>query len=366
MHNAFGSRLCIGLLAGVFASLAQATPPLPVPPPPFENPAFIAGPEPTLASTGDPKVDAYRERLLADRGDPRWRPYLARLLAGTKANPAIVERFDKLAAIRAPKDYIAHYVTPERIKRGRLHYRQLKRTAKRGEMPLELRIALWGMLSDYGARKPEYDALDALLVLGAYERGAAPWDFQLHHAARLVTSGVVPRARLKAYETGRLGQPQLLPDRFVESARDGNGDGRANVWTSRADILASMSVGDWTQYPAMPVYVAVKPARFDLTDPMDARRARALDQPNNVPSNILRRWDGQAWTREQQIWSGSYLEPFGKTGPAFLMLLPTWPVNSLNPARPRYFNDDQDKGFALAAGLLADAIAGRPLPPLRN
>ena len=349
----------------MLAAFAGATPPPPVPPPPFENPAFLAGPEPILTSTGDPKVDAYRDRLLADRGDPRWRPYLVRLLADAKADPEIVERFDKLAAIRDPKDYIAHYVTADRIRRGQVHYRALKRTAKPGGMPLELRIALWGMLSDYGARKPQYDALEALLVLGAYERGAAPWDFQLHHAARLVLSGVVPRARFRAYETGRLGQPQLLADRFEESARDGNGDGRANVWTNRADILASLSAGDWTQYPGMPVYVAVKPARFDLSDPMDARRARALDQPNNVPSNILRRWDGQAWTRDQQNWSGSYLEPYGKTGPAFLMLLPTWPVNSLNPARPRYFNDDQDKGFALAAGLLADAIAGRPLPPLK-
>lgn len=347
----------------MLAAPLGATPPMPIPPPPSPNSeAFLAGPEPALTSTGDPKVDAYRDRLLTDRGAPGWRPYLVRLLAGTRADPMIVTRFDRLAAIREPQDYVRHYVTPERIKRGRLHYRALKRSWKPGGMPLDLRIALWGMLSDYGRKRPQYDALQALLVLGAYERGAAPWDFQLHHAANLVLSGAVPRARLRAYETGRIGQPQILPDRFVESARDGNGDKRADVWTSRADILASMTVGDWSQYPGMPVYVAVKPARFNLSDPMDARRARALDQPNNVPANILRRWDGKPWTREQQNWSGSYLEPYGRSGPAFLMLLPTWPVNSLNPARPRYFNDDKDKGFALAAGLLADAIAGRPVP----
>ena len=347
----------------MLASLAQATPPMPVPPPPPPgSELFIAGPEPVLTSTGDPKVDAYRDRLLADRGDPRWRPYLVRLLAGVRADPDILASFDRLAAIREPGDYVRHYVTSERIRRGRILYRQLKRQAKPGAMPLELRIALWGMLADYGQRRPQYDALQALLVLGAHERGIGPWDFQLHHAARLVLSDTVPRARLRAYETGRLGQAQLTPDRFEESARDGNQDGRADIWTSRADILASIGAGDWSQYPAMPVYVAVKPARFDLNDPMDARRARALDQPNNVPANILRRWDGRAWTRDQQNWSGSYLEPYGTSGPAFVMLLPTWPVNSLNPARPRYFNDDKDKGFALAAGLLADAIAGRPVP----
>lgn len=344
---------------------AVATPPPPMPPMPPENAAFVKTPEPVLATTGDPKVDAYRQRLLTDHTSGPWRPYLVRLLAGVKADPAIVERFDRLAAVREPADYVGYYVTPERIRRGRVIYRQLKGSkAKPSDMPLELRVALWGMLADYGARRPQYDALQALLVLGAYERGIASSDFQLHHAARLVLGGVVPRAQLRAYETGRISQAQLLPDRFEESARDGNGDARANVWTSRADILASIGAGDWTQYPGQPVYVAVRPARFDRNIPAEARMARVLEQPVNVPTGILKRWDGRPWTDAQRSWSGTYIEPYGDDGPAFLMLMAAWPVNSRNPARPRYFNETDDMGFALAAGLLADAIAGRPVPTL--
>ena len=62
------------------------------------------------------------------------------------------------------------------------------------------------MLSDYGARRPQYDALQALLVLGAYGRGGAEHEFQLHHAAGQMLSGAVPRAQLKAFATGKLGQ----------------------------------------------------------------------------------------------------------------------------------------------------------------
>jgi membrane-bound lytic murein transglycosylase B len=332
---------------------------------PPENKAFLATPEPKVTSTGDPKVDTYRDRLLTDYTSAPWRPYLARLFAGVRADPAIVERFDQLAAIREPADYVRHYLTPERISRGRTIYRQVKAIKTNpGEMPLELRVALWGMLADYGARRPQYDAIQALLVLGAYERGIATWDFQLHHAAGLVLRGDVPRARLRAYETGRLSQAQLTPDRFAGEARDGNGDGRADVWTSRADILASIGAGDWSQYVGIPVYVAVRPARFDTRDAMQTRMARTLDQPVNVPTGILRRWDGRPWKDSERSWSGTYLEPYGDQGPAFLMLFPAWPVNSRNPARPRYFDETKDFGFALAAGLLADAIAGRPLPPL--
>ena len=345
------------------ASAAAATPPLPVPPLPPENRASLAGPAPRLTSTGDAKVDAYRDRLFAQSGSS-WQPYLTRLLAGVRHDPEIVRRFDRGAAIREPRDFIRHYVTADRIKRGRVHYRQLQGRKFNGTMPLDVRVAIWGMLTDYGARPLSYDAMQSLLVLGAYERGAAPWDFQLHHAARLVIAGTVPRARLRTDETGRLGQPHLLADHFEDGARDGNGDGRADIWTNRADIIASISAGDWTQYPGMPIMVAVRPARFNLADPMDARRARALEQPNNVPANILRRWDGRPWTRTQFNYSGSYIEPYGASGPAFLMLTPAWAVNSFNPYRARYFNDDRDKGFALAAALLADAIAGRPLPQL--
>ena len=363
--RSLGRLAAIAAVAAALAQPAAATPPPPMPPPPPENPALLAAPAPALTSTGDPRVDAYRQRLITDRLDPRWGPYFRRLLAGIEADPEILRQFDELAAIHQPADYIAHYVTPDRIRRGRALYLRLKRTAAPDSMPLELRLALWGMLSDYGRTPPKYDALQVLLVLGAHGRGAATQNFQLHHAAGLILSGKVPRARLRAYPTGRLGQPQLLADRFEEQARDGNGDGRIDIWASRGDVLPSIRAGDWSQYPGMPVLVAVKPASFDRTDRMQARMARSLEQPYNVPAQILRRWDGRAWTRAQRAWSGTYVEPFGVDGPAFLLLLPATPVNMLNPARPRYFDDTKDLGFGLAAGLLAEAIAGRPLPPIR-
>lgn len=171
---------CLFAAALVCAAPAASTAPPPMPPMPPENPAFLAGPDPVLTTTGDPKVDAFRDSLLRmETGGTMWRSYLTRLLAGVRADPAIITEFDRLAAIREPGDYVRYYVTPQRIRRGRQLYRQMKGAAKPGEMPPEVRLALWGMLADYGARKPRYDALQALLMLGAYGRAQPGYSFPI-------------------------------------------------------------------------------------------------------------------------------------------------------------------------------------------
>ena len=363
-------RLKFLAIAGAIGSAAlavsgTATPPPPMPPMPPQNAALLATPEPALTTTGDPKVDAYRDRLLAEHVNAAWRPYLVRLLADVRADPSIVEEFDRLAAIDTPAEYVAHYVTPDRISRGRELLRKGVGKAEPGEMPAELRLALWGMLSDYGARQPGYDALQALLVLGAHGRGGAGYEFQLHHAASQVLSGAVPRSRLKAFATGKLGQTHTPAARFPDWARDGNGDGRIDIWSDRADILATIAGSHWQDYAGMPVAVAVKVPTFDPNDPREARMLSALDASPNVPPGILQRWDGRSWKRDERGHGGTYVKPWIEGGPAFIMLRPAWPVNSRNPVLPMYAGSDNDMGFALAASLLADAIAGRPLPPLR-
>lgn len=360
------NRLLAAAIAATIAGSVQATPPLPMPPVPPPNSALLATPEPVLTTTGDPKVDAYRDQLLTGPTSQGWRPYLLRLFAGVRADPAILAGFDRLAAIREPKDYVRHYVTPQRINRGKQLYRQLKRTAaaKPNQMPLELQVALWGMLSDYGARRPNYDALQALLVLGAYGKGGADHEFQLHHAASQILSGAVPRLKLKAYATGKLGQTQTPAARFPDWARDGNKDGRIDIWNNRADVLATIAGNSWEGYAGIPVAIAVKEPTFDPANPREARLRQALNASPNVPPAIFKRWDGRAWT-PQEIGQGSTFVPaFAKGGPAFLLLRPAWPVNSHDPILPMYAGSDTDMGFALAASLLADAIAGRAVPPL--
>ena len=48
----------------------------------------------------------------------------------------------------------------------------------------------------------------------------------------------VPRSRLVGSWAGATGYPQFLPSVYLRLAKDGDGDGKADIWTSEADALA--------------------------------------------------------------------------------------------------------------------------------
>ncbi|KAK0348586.1 hypothetical protein LTR94_036637, partial [Friedmanniomyces endolithicus] len=50
----------------------------------------------------------------------------------------------------------------------------------------------------------------------------------------------VSREQLKGSWAGATGNPQFLPSIYLRLARDGDGDGRADIWNSEADTLASI------------------------------------------------------------------------------------------------------------------------------
>lgn len=344
----------------ILAAAAMWTPPPPVPPSPPNAPAFLATPEPELASTGDVRVDAYRARLLGQSSPFGWRPYLARALAGVCFDRAILT---PEAEPQGAAAYAARYLTPERIAAGRALYRELQgRAPFQGErkVPLEVLLAMWGVASDYGRDPPRFDPLQVQLVRGAYEQLSYPQSFDIYHAARIAIAGPVPRERARAYADGRLGQVRALPEQYLRWGADGDGDGAADIWGSRADVLATfdnMMTPAWT--PGVPIVAEVEPLALDPAEPAQRRMIRAMEANNSIHHRQLRRADGRPWPAGPE-WGGEYVRPFGEGGPAFLIGPNATPVHAASPFRDIYGPYDRD--LALAVGLLADAIAGRPGP----
>ena len=337
-----------------------STPPPPVPPPPPDAAHFLTGPEPVLRPTGDARVDFYRERIMREAGSG-WRPYLLRLFDGVAANPEIVAANRSMVLPRSPAEWVGRYVTPGKIAEGQRRYRQLRRNPPPSPAgtPLEVQIALWGLYSDYGRYLPRYDPIQTYLMLGAYELGPSWSYFDFYKVAELIITGQIDRARGKAYEDGRLGQVQLLPDEWRLLARDGDKDGKVDVWTNRADIFASIGPIEWEA--GTPMIVEVGRLKLDPNDPREARILRGIEGAS-VGAYMFPRPRGGAWPPESRGWSGRYVEPFGPTGPAFILTRNFTPINYRNPSKPRYWNESEDPGFGLAVALLADAIAGRPGP----
>ena len=342
--------------------LPPPVPPPPVPPPPPDSAAFLSGPEPVLDSTGDPRVDAFRDRILQEAGTG-WRPYLLRLLAGVKANPQIVEANRRLQPPQTRSEWVRRYVTAERIATGRRLYAQLRRDPPPSPagVPLEVQLALWGMLANYGEYRAPYDAIQTYLMLGAYEQGPAWTYFEFYTLASLIVTGQIDRSMAKAHEDGRLGQVQLLPDEWKVLARDGDGDGKVDIWSNRADIFVSIGPVEWEA--GVPMIVEVGRPRLDPNDQREGRMLRAIES-SSVGAYMFPHPLGASWPPESRAWSGRFVEPFGPDGPAYLLTRNFTPVNYRNPSKPRYWNESEDPGFGLAVALLADAIAGRPGPSI--
>lgn len=345
---------------------AAVTPPMPVPNMPPERPDILALPEPLLGTTGDPRVDAYRSQLLSNYATSQgWRPYLTRLLAGVCADRSI------LADVEAPppsaRAAIDRYLTPDRIAQGRRLYREMQgRAPSQGEarVPLEVLLAMWAVTSDYGRSPPRYDMLQAQLVRGAYGKLGYPEAFEIYDAARIILTPGVERSKALAYGDGRVGQVRLLPSNYDQWSKDGDGDGRPDIWRSRADILKTfndMMAGTWEA--GVPILVEIQPFRPDPSDPRQSRMMGALNPGQALRADLFRRTDGQPLPPS---WSGVPITPFGTSGPTFLLTRNETPVNVMSPFRGKW-EDWRGQELAVAVGLLADAIAGRPAPtrPIR-
>ena len=350
----------IGIAAALLAAGAGATPPPPMPPIPRDASWLLQAPEPALTTTGDPKVDEFRRKLI-EEGDPNWRPIFRRLLADVRADPTIIQRYDAMRAVDTPAEYVAFYLTPQRIADGRKLYEAMNGKEPIGDgTPLELKLALWGMLSNYG-RRPDFDLFSAMVTLGAYGKLQQTTTFPIHDAAMLVLERIVELPKLRGYDTGRMGDVQMTPDFYSRLRRDGDDDGFADIWGNKRDIFANLWI-DMTGTDG-PLIIAVKSHRFDASDPRESRLVETM-RTQSVMVRYFQRWDGRPWPRSSQHWMGRYVEPFGKRGPAFLLPMAATPINFHDPYRNGY-EERGDDGFAIAAGLLAEAIAGRPIPDLK-
>ncbi len=331
---------------------------VPVPAPPA--PPATAGAAPAASAPGDPDRPASREADFA-----RWvQDFAAGARAAGITDATLRAAFDEVRFVQrvvdadrrqpeftqAPWDYLDRAVSPTRVARGREKLQQVRAEAQaaaaRHGVPAEVLVAIWGLESSYGANHGDIPVFDALATLGFEGRRAAWARQQLLAALALLQTGEIPRARMVGSWAGAMGQTQFLPTNYLAYAVDADGDGRRDLWGSMADVLAStahfLARSGWQ--PGQPWGVEVRlPPGFD-----HGRADRSLRQPH------------AAWAAEgvQPAAGGSLPElgdahlllPAGARGPAFL-------VGANFGALLRYNNATS---YALAVGLLAQALAGGP------
>lgn len=139
--------------------------------------------------------------------------------------------------------YLARVVTDERIATGRLLQATwkdvLSAIAARYNVDAAAVLAIWGIESNYGQRLGDVPVLDAWITRSCLEPQKPLWRDNVYASLRLLRDGVVAQDAFNGSWSGAFGLTQFIPTSFEKYARDGDGDGRIDLYGSVPDALAS-------------------------------------------------------------------------------------------------------------------------------
>jgi membrane-bound lytic murein transglycosylase B len=148
------------------------------------------------------------------------------------------------ATIPAFAPYRIKHVDAARINQGRAKYTALRpmlaRIEKETGVPEEMMLAIYGHETNYGAVTGNYNAAEALASLAYEGRRRALFEAELIAALKMIDRGV-PQYAMTGSWAGALGKPQFLPSVYLRLARDGDGDGYADIWRSEVDAMTSIA-----------------------------------------------------------------------------------------------------------------------------
>jgi membrane-bound lytic murein transglycosylase B len=246
--------------------------------------------------------------------------------------------------------YLDSAASPRRIKDGQFLLNQnramLDAIAADSGIPREILMAIWAMETDYGRVQGNYNLFAALATLG-YQ--GPRQDFarpEFLAALRILQEQGYAVSEMRASWAGAFGQTQFTPTTFLRDARDGDGDGRINLWSSSADALASAanllrkqnwrSGERWHVEVKLPAKFAYEDADVETIKPMAEWRRRGVTTVTGA--------------RLPDVGDSAIYLPAGAKGPAFL----------LPPNFNAILKYNNAASYALAIGVLADRIADRP------
>ncbi len=203
-------------------------------------------------------------------------------------------------------------------KMARRHAVTLARVEAQSGVPARIILAIWGRESGYGQVPIRHDAFQVLATKGFMSTRAPYFTSELIAALQIAEAGHVGARGLKSSWAGALGQPQFMPSNFLTYAADGNGDGRADIWDSPDDTIASIG-----NYLMQHGWVTGRDWGFEVTVPDTV--SCALEGPDQ--GRPIRDWAAMGITRvsgrpfpaHELNAEGYLMMPAGRSGPAFVV-----------------------------------------------
>ena len=144
------------------------------------------------------------------------------------------QSFERFAATR---------VTPGKIERGKQILREraglFQKIEARFGVPGPVLVAIWGLETGFGAGSGNVPSIRSLATLAHDCRRSDFFKDQLLSALKILDRRDLSVSGMHGGWAGELGQTQFMPSSYVKFAVDFDGDGRRDLITSPADVLAS-------------------------------------------------------------------------------------------------------------------------------
>jgi lytic murein transglycosylase len=331
--------------------LPTPAPAAPVPSP-VAPPAPAAGPIRPPTASGDMIFDAWAQEFYGRALQAGVsKETLDRELAGLAPDPRVASLDSRQPEFSKPiSAYIQGVVTQDRALIGqqrRLDLAFLPDIEQEYGVPREILLAVWALESGFGAIQGDYDTIRSLASLAAQGRRRGWAEGELIAALKIIQSGEFPRERLRGSWAGAMGQTQFIPSTFVSTAVDFDGDGKRDIWGSKADSLASaanlLAKGGWQPGQSWAREVIVPPD-FDWSQSEGPKLT-----PSEWEAKGVKRADGLPWTTADATAQAQLVAPAGASGPAFLLFPNHFAIRKYN----------NSLAYALGVGLLADRFSGQ-------
>ena len=212
-------------------------------------------------------------------------------------------------------------------------------------VPPGILLAIYGRETDYGHVADTHDAIQVLATQAYYGKRKDIFALEFLLALKILDEGKIARPAMKSSWAGAMGLTQFLPSDYLKYAVDFEHTGRADIWTSVPDALASAAkqlLGDGWQRGVHWAYEVHPPAGVDCTIgvPDDTLPIAQWLKRGFVPAY------GRVISPAEQAQPASLLQPAGLYGPSFLATANYFAIKQYN------FSDL----YVLFVGHLSDRI----------
>jgi lytic murein transglycosylase len=252
--------------------------------------------------------------------------------------------------VQTPADYLKEQSIAQLAIQGRKIYDQyrapLTAIERQFGVPPAILLAIFGRETDYGRATDSRNAIRVLATQAYLGRRKDQFLNEFLLALKILQEGHIKLADMRSSWAGAMGLTQFLPSDYLKYAVDFDGDGRADIWNSVPDALASAAkqlVGKGWQPGSRWAYEVHPPADVDCTI--------------GVPENTLPIGEwlkrgylpayGRTLSAPERAESASLLQPAGLYGPSFLATKNYFVIKEYN------FSDL----YVLFVGHLSDRIA---------